>query len=120
MFWPRHRTPVIYLLRLIFLPLASVEATDQVVSDAGDSGGANQLRAKINAAQSSGGGKITFSTGAATVVLNSALPNITTNITIDGGGIVGISGNNAYNIFTVNSGRTLNLNNLTIQPNERT
>jgi mono/diheme cytochrome c family protein len=43
-----------------------VGASDQVVSDAGDSGAGNQLRAKIVAAQTTGGGKITFSTGLAT------------------------------------------------------
>jgi predicted outer membrane repeat protein len=89
-------------------------ATDQVVTDPGDNGGANQLRAKITAAQSSGGGTITFTTGTATIVLGGILPTITANITIDGGNVVTISGANTYSIFSVNSGATLTLNNLTI------
>jgi hypothetical protein len=99
---------------LAVAPALRVGASDQVVSDAGDSGAGNQLRAKIVAAQTTGGGKITFSTGLATVVLTSTLPPITNNVTIDGGGLVAISGNNAYTILTVNSGATLTLSNLTL------
>ena len=48
------------LLVAILSPVSRARAADQVVSDCGDSGGANQLRAKITAAQSSGGGTITI------------------------------------------------------------
>src|SRR5437588_4395704 len=94
--------------------VASAQAANQVVTDPGDNGGANQLRAKLTAAQSSGGGTITFTTGTATIVLGGILPAITTNITVDGGNVITISGANTYSILSVNSGATLTLNNLTI------
>ena len=94
--------------------LASVHAADQVVTDPGDNGGPTQLRARLSAAQSSGGGTITFNIGTATIVLGQILPTITTNITIDGGNVVTISGNNATPAFQMTSGATLTLNNLTI------
>lgn len=91
-----------------------VLAADQVVTDCGDTGGSNQLRAKINTAQSSGGGTITF-TCAPTIVLNgTALPAITTSITIDGGNKITVSGDNASRIFQVNAGAQLTLQNIVL------
>ncbi len=89
--------------------------TYYVVSDCGDSGSANQLRDKLSAAQSRGGGTITFTCGPS-IVLNAAygaLPTITTNITINGGNTITLSGNNASRLFFVDGG-TLTLNNITI------
>jgi hypothetical protein len=107
----RHLISMVALLALA----ASAQATDQVVTDPGDNGGPNQLRSKIAAAQSSGGGTITFAVGTATIVLaGGILPTITSNITIDGGNIVTLSGNNATPAFQMISGATLTLNNLTI------
>jgi hypothetical protein len=109
----RHLVSMWALLALI----ASAQAANQVVTDTGDNGGPNQLRAKIVAAQGSGGGTITFNVGTATIVLTATpaiLPTITSNITIDGGNLVTISGNNATPAFQVSSGATLTLNNLTI------
>jgi hypothetical protein len=95
--------------------LASIQAADQVVTDAGDNGGANQLRAKLTALQSSGGGTLTFNVGAATIVLtNGVLPSVITNSTVDGGGTVTISGANSTYIFGIESGGTLTLNNITV------
>lgn len=114
---------LVFLTGLAFLTLALFTtagiayAADQVVSDCGDNGGANQLRAKLTAAQSSGGGTITFTCGPATIVLNAtygALPAITKNTTINGGGTITLSGNNASRVFVVNSGATLTLNNLVL------
>src|SRR6478672_2906133 len=106
----RHLISMVALLALV----ASAWATDQVVTDSGDNGGPNQLRAKLTAAQSSGGGTITFTIGTAPIVLAAILPTITSNITIDGGNVVTISGNNASPVLQVGSGATLTLNNLTI------
>ena len=119
------RNPIIERLRIMIRNLvltlvlvaliASANAANQVVSDAGDNGGPNQLRAKLAAAQGSGGGTITFNVGAATIVLTCGiLPTITSNITIDGGNVVTLSGNNATPAFQITSGATLTLNNLTI------
>src|SRR6478672_11008731 len=103
----RHLISMLALLALV----ASAQATDQVVTDSGDNGGPGQLRAKLNALQSSGGGTLTFGTGFSTVVLSQGvLPNITTNCTIDGGDAVTISGNDVTRVFFVNSGATLTLN----------
>jgi predicted outer membrane repeat protein len=88
------------------------EAADQVVSDCGDDGGPNQLRAKLTAALS-GGGTITFTCGPSVTLNNGVLPTITANITINGGGTITISGKNASRVF-VTDNVTLTLNNITI------
>src|SRR4051812_50164985 len=107
----RHLVSMFALLTLV----ASAQATNQVVTDAGDNGGAGQLRAKLTAALGSGGGKISFNVGTATIVLTGGiLPTITGNITIDGGNTVSLSGNNTTPAFQITSGATLTLNNLTI------
>src|SRR5437868_14267832 len=94
--------------------LASAEAANQVVTDPGDTGGPNQLRAKLTAALS-GGGTVTFNVMTPTIVLtNGVLPTITANITIDGGNVITISGNNSSPAIRIFSGGTLTLNNLTV------
>lgn len=97
-----------------FMSPTPTQAADQVVSDCGDNGGATQLRAKLAAAQSSGGGTLTFTCGTSITLLNGVLPAITTNTTINGGGAITISGNKATRIFYVNPGATLTLNNVTL------
>jgi hypothetical protein len=95
--------------------VAPVRAADQVVSDCGDNGGTNQLRAKLTAAQSSGGGTITFACGPATITLTGGiLPLITTNITIDGAGTITLSGNNISRLFIVANGGSLTLRRITL------
>ena len=92
-------------------------ATNQVVTDPLDNGGANQLRAKLATLQSTGGGTLTFQIGTATIVLQSGvLPTINVACTIDGGGTVTISGANAFRIFNLNfsSPGTVTLKNLTL------
>jgi hypothetical protein len=90
-----------------------------VVTDLGDDGGANQLRGIISACLSAGGGGvITFSPGlSGTVTLvtaNGPLPTITANVTVDGGGVIEVSGNDAIRIFNVNTGATLTVKNITL------
>jgi hypothetical protein len=89
-------------------------ADDQVVGDCGDSGGANQLRAKLVAAQSTGGGTITFACPSPIVLDGTVLPTITGDLTIDGGNQITISAGNASRIFVANAGATLTLNNITL------
>jgi len=99
----------------VLFAAANAFAADQVVTDPGDNSGPNQLRAKIELAESGGGGTITFNIGAGTVVLmRGVLPTITTSITIEGGNVVTLSGGNANHLFQVNSTGTLTLNNLTV------
>src|SRR5438105_3280404 len=112
---PRIPLPVVGLLLLLILfALTSPAcASDQVVTDFGDNGGTNQLRAKLTALQNSGGGTLTFAGGTATIVLvNGVLPTITRNTIIDGDNRVTISGNHATHIFYVNG--VLTLTNITI------
>src|SRR5215203_4548733 len=72
---------------LLVLAAPRASATNQVVTDTGDNGGPNQLRAKLAALQNTGGGTLTFNMGAATIVLlQGQLPAITTNSTVDGAG----------------------------------
>ena len=90
-------------------------AADETVTDAGDNGGPNQLRAKINAVQAAGGGTVVFAVGGTPIVLSGMmLPEITTNLMIDGGGVVTISGGNASRILRVRSSGTLSLRGLTL------
>lgn len=103
------------VLAIGVLPVTHLAAADQTVTDPGDNGGANQLRAKLVAVQSSGGGTVTFNIGNAIIILTQGmLPAITTNTTINGGGVVAISGANATPILTINNGGTLTLKNITI------
>ncbi len=73
------------------------------------------LREAVNAANAlSGADTITFSVNG-TVTLGSTLPEITSEMTIDGAGqSVTVSGDNAYRVLLVNASGTLNLNALTI------
>ena len=99
----------------VLFAAATAFAADHVVTDPGDNSGPNQLRAKIELAESGGGGTITFTIGAGTVVLmRGVLPTITTGITIEGGNVVTLSGGNANHLFQMNQTGTLTLNNLTI------
>ncbi len=88
---------------------------DQVVSDFGDNGGSNQLRAKLTALIGSGGGTITFVGGPATITLASGLPNITNNVTIDGGNNIIISGLSGARPFIVDASGVLNLRNIILE-----
>jgi len=94
----------------------SVNTTSDTVLSTGCSSGKGTctLRAAIQAANSHAGDDgIRFNLPAGAVItLAAALPNITDSVTIDGGGTITISGNNAYGIFYNSS--TLTLRNLTL------
>lgn len=61
------------------------------------------------------GGEITFNCGAAPVtILFSTLKTVESNITINGGGKVTLSGNNATGLFQIFSGKTLTLSQIVI------
>ena len=92
-------------------------AANQVVSDCGDSGGANHLRAKITAAQSSGGGTISFTCTGKIKLTNSSptqMADISTNLTIDGGNKITVDANTAAPFFHVLSNGHLTLKNITL------
>jgi hypothetical protein len=62
-----------------------------------------------------GGGAVTFSCGPnpVTIILSSA-KTISADTTIDGGGLITLSGGNSHRLFLVNAGATLTLNNITL------
>jgi len=118
--------PVLTLLMLVLAFSPGGYAANQTVIDLGDSGLSGQLRQKITDCLNSGGGTIIFAQGlSGQITLTKArgpLPTITGNtgiqVTINGGGVIEISGNNSNNdgirIFNVNAGATLTLRNLTL------
>ena len=82
-----------------------VQAGGGVANCSGDADFSNKLV---------GGGTITFDCGAATIVLSST-KIIAANTTIDGGGNITLSGDNARRLFVVNSGARLELQNIVIE-----
>ena len=85
-------------------------AATLIVTSNADSGAGSLRQAILDAAV---GDTITFA-GDYTILLASQL-TISKNLTIDGGThSVTVSGNNAVRVFTVNSGVTFNLNNITV------
>jgi hypothetical protein len=105
------------LLTLALLPLltpAPARAAGFMVTTLADSGDGS-LREAIELANANvGADTITF-TVSGTITLASTLPAINDELTIDGmGQSVIVSGDNAVRVMVVNSGKTLNLNALTI------
>ena len=97
-----------YLVTILVLLALSVSASPVnaggIVSVCDES----HLRAAL-----AGGGTVTFACSG-TITLTAEI-TITTDTTIDGSGqAVTISGNHAVRVFTVDSGATLNLNELTV------
>jgi len=94
-----------------FLTARPALAADGVVNPCTDA----ELRAELQALQNGSGGTLTFGCGTAAITLTGgALPTITKNTTINGGGSITLSGNNAARLFVVNPGATLTLNGLVI------
>ncbi len=112
------RNSPLFVVRLAFsaiafaLPLAAARADNQTVTELGDTGNPGQLRAKIDACQSSNGGTITFAVPG-TIDLASTLPIITTPVTIDGGNRITINGNGTR-AFRVDAPGNLSLLNLVV------
>jgi hypothetical protein len=103
------------LMTLIYTNTARAEIF--TVTNLNDSG-PGSLRAAINAAEANAGAdEIAFDDGVSgAVTLASTLPIITdaAGLTIDGGGGITVSGNNAVQIFMVGEGADLTLRNLII------
>jgi predicted outer membrane repeat protein len=104
---PLFRIPVAFLLTalVVLLVSAPVDAGGVVTNCSNDTDFSNQL---------AGGGTVTFNCGTATVVLSS-MKAIAANTTIDGGGKITLSGNNALRLFLVNNGVSLTLKNVVLE-----
>ncbi|MCD4749828.1 MAG: right-handed parallel beta-helix repeat-containing protein [Thermoanaerobaculales bacterium] len=93
-------------------------AADYVVTNVNDSGAGSLRQAIIEANGSGENDVITFGVSG-TIILSSQLPNIVTvgaagTLTIQGGGSITISGNNAVRAFYVNAGGDLTVKGLTV------
>lgn len=97
--------------------------TSLIVTSLDDTTSSGTLRWAITQANAQSGGiydSITFS-GNGTITLSSALPQITESVTITGNGRTNtiIDGNDLYRIFTVASGRTLTVSNMTLKKGQQ-
>ena len=85
------------------------------VGNTNDSGSGSLRQAILDANASAGADAIKFSVGG-TIMLNSTLPVISDDLTIEGGAQrITISGQNSVQVMFVNTGKTLTLHNLTIE-----
>ena len=104
--WPRLAGLVLPLaLITLSLNVSSALATSTVVTNCSND---SQLSGAL-----AGGGTITFSCGAATIVLGST-ETISAATTIDGGGLITLSGGGVRQLFVVNSGASLDLVRITL------
>lgn len=87
---------ILSALTLLTTHLGQCFAADQVVTNCAND---NDLRTKLAAMQSSGGGTLTFDCGTPSSIIilsGTPLPSITANSVVDGGNKITISGNNAW------------------------
>src|SRR5262245_9424436 len=86
------------------------QAADQVVNNCSND---SELLDDLAAMQGGSGGVLTFNCGTAVISL-SGTPTISANTTIDGGGMITLSGQKARQLFVVNSGAALTLRNIVL------
>ena len=108
----RRCTLAAIALPVLFLAMSGMaNAATLTVNNTNDTG-MGSLRGQILGASS--GDTINFNVSG-TITLGSTLPAIAINLTIDGSGqSITVDGANSFQIFSVNSGATLTLRNLTI------
>jgi hypothetical protein len=109
---------------LSFVPAEIPAPTSLVVTSLDDTTADGTLRWAITQANATAGGiydTITFGVDG-TITLLSALPQITQNVTITGNGRTQtiIDGNNLYRIFSVPSGRSLTVSDMTLKQGQAT
>ncbi len=86
-----------------------------VVTDPGDNGGPNQLRAKLAMLQAAGGGTLGFNLGFATIVLQQGfLPPIITNCVIGGADKITIRRPDTFRNYTAATNATRSLPHITL------
>src|SRR5919199_2337574 len=95
----------------LFTSVPVAQAADQVVTNCSSD---TQLRNKLSALQSTGGGTLTFNCGKATILLDGGVLTVTGNITIDGGKNITLSGANTTRLFYIAGGATLTLQNIVL------
>ena len=90
------------LLAGLALPVQHVSASSYPCTEAG-----------LNSAVGFGG-SASFSCGGPTTITITSVKTVASSLTLDGGGLLTINGNNAFRVFTVNPSVTFNVQNLTI------
>src|SRR5581483_11922776 len=112
--WRIGLTVALFLTWALAL-VPTARAATFTVTSLNDSGPGSLREAIILANARAGTDTITFSIGG-TITLGSSLPSITdaAGLTINGGSVVTISGNNAVQVLQVNSGAALTVQNLVI------
>ena len=98
---------------------ATIPANDLLVTNTNDSGEGSLRQAILNANAFPSDDTITF-TVSGTITPSSLLPDLADaasagTLTINGGGVIAISGGNALRVFNVLSGANVTFNGLTIQ-----
>ncbi len=96
---------------VLFAPSHIALAANAIVTNCSND---SQLRSSLTTMQSNGGGTLTFNCGTATILLTSALPNISTHTIVDGGNKITLSGGNNYRIFVVDSGAVLTVQSIVL------
>ena len=128
------KTPIRFLFTLLcaaIVSLPSIHASTFTVTNTGDNGGVNPSpgagtgtlrQAIVDANANAGADMITFSASVTgTIVLSSALPNLSDDVIISGPGANVLTvqrstaaGTPSFRIFTINSGKTVTISGLTI------
>ena len=109
---PRGRGLLRYGWVLAALSFPFLAQADILVTNS-NSNGAGSLADAITQANAAPGSTITFAITNSTITLTAPLPAINASVTVNGGTGNTVSGNNAVQVFFVNSG-TVAINNLTI------
>lgn len=108
--WQGTTLFALWFLLLAVLPTAAPAIADGTVENCSDDAALSTVLI--------GGGNVTFDCGGlgetATIVL-SGTKTISTDTTIDGGGKITLSGNDAFRLFVVNSGASLDLRNIVLE-----
>jgi hypothetical protein len=104
-------------LMLVATALAGRVLADDAVVGTGTpmSCSENALDTALSTVQNSGGGTITFNCGGPRVIVfNLGIRTIESQVVIDGGGVITLSGGTVTNLFTVEPGALFELRNITL------
>ena len=109
------RTVPVFLLAVALVALApatrmQAAAADTVIG----TGTPGSCTATALAAAIAAGGGVSFDCGAGPVTIAGGPYTVTGDVSIDGGGLVTLSGENAHRLFHVQTGGSLRLTNLTL------
>ena len=102
---------------------AAAPVASFVVTNTNDSGPGSLRQAIVDSNETASADTITFSVSVpGTIMLSSALPTITGDLSIDGPGAssLTVSGNNSFRVFLIESGTDVAISNLTISNGKAT